>query len=107
MRHPDLRLWQAVQRASRLRGSPYNKLLWRYKMRPLVSMEMTMRHEGYLMLGMAVALFAAGILGESVSYGMPPHANKPRYRMNKGTRVILIVFALIFLGFGILKLSSH
>jgi len=103
----DLRLRHSRSARKPTHDSPYNKLLWRYKMRPLVSMEMTMRHEGYLMLGMAVALFAAGILGESVSYGMPPHANKPRYRMNKGARVILIVFALFFLGFGILKLSSH
>jgi hypothetical protein len=58
------------------------------------------------MLGMAFALFAAGIFAKGVSYGMP-RANKPQYPMNKGARVVLIVFALIFLGFGMMNLLSR
>jgi hypothetical protein len=67
---------------------------------------MTAKQEGYLMLGIAALLLAGAIFGKGVRYGMPG-SNKPVYAMNTGTRVVLAVFTVIFLVFGIADLMVH
>jgi hypothetical protein len=67
---------------------------------------MTTKQEGYLMLGIAALLLAGAIFGKGVRYGMPG-SNKPVYAMNTGTRVVLAVFTVIFLVFGIADLMVH
>ena len=67
---------------------------------------MTTKEDGYLMLGIAALLLAGAIFGKGVRYGMPG-SNKPVYAMNTGTRVVLAVFTLIFLVFGIADLMAH
>ena len=58
------------------------------------------------MLGIAALLLAGAIFGKGVRYGMPG-SNKPVYAMNTGTRVVLAVFTVIFLVFGIADLMVH
>jgi hypothetical protein len=67
---------------------------------------MTSKQEGYLMLGIAGVLLLATIFGTGVAYGMPK-PNRRIYPMNRGTRIVLAVFTLIFLFFGIANLMAH
>jgi hypothetical protein len=62
---------------------------------------MTM-YENVLAIAVGVVLLVATFFAKGVSYGMPPHDQKPTYPATHRIRVVLLVVGLISLTVGLL-----
>jgi hypothetical protein len=60
--------------------------------------------EATLMVAIGIVLLAASARGKGISYGMPPHRNKPVYPMTRPLRLVLLTFGILFVAFGLVGL---
>jgi hypothetical protein len=55
------------------------------------------------MIVFGLLIIVAGAFGQGISYGMPPHRQKPMYAMTRRLRVVLLSFGLLFVALGLAK----
>ena len=56
------------------------------------------------MVAVGGVLVAASVLAKSISYGMPPHRDKPSYTMTPRLRIALLSVGVLSLGLGLVGL---
>jgi hypothetical protein len=58
-------------------------------------------YDNFTMIAIGSVLIAASLLAKGVSYGMPPHRQKPRYPVTRTLRVVLFSLGLLSFAFGL------
>ncbi len=54
-----------------------------------------------IMIAVGVLLIVISFIAKSISYGMAPHRNKPRYPVTRRLRIVLASLGLLSLGMGL------
>ncbi len=59
-------------------------------------------YESYIAIAVGIVLVAASVLAKGISYGMPPHRQKPAYPATRPVRVVLLSVGLLSLAVGLI-----
>ena len=59
------------------------------------------------MITVGLVLVAASVLAKGLSYGMPPHRQKPVYPATPAIRVVLLSFGLLCLALGLMRVLRN
>jgi hypothetical protein len=86
------------------RNIPMPTLLWNHYTQKVSGMTF---YENVVALAVGVVLVAATFLAKGISYGMPPHDQKPAYPATRRIRVVLLVVGLLSLTVGLLGIVRN